>query len=460
MGLLGSFKDRIKSLVRRTSHNRAPASSGRRAPEPASSATTQDPQAVNSLWRPTEAQRKDIVNRDPSPLKTQNRAVQNVQAATTSGTLQIVLENQSNYADMYAYITGQAIDNNGALFLLQADAKTPYYPSSPPATGQPVPVNISIPLGAPGNKVNATIPRIAGGRIWFSQGSQLTFLLNPGPGLVEPSVFNPSDPNYNKNFGFSEFTFNSAQVFVNISYVDFVSNIPIALTLQDTSGGIQRVGGMRANGLATVSQGLRDQTARDGQRWSSLIVQNNGRDLRALSPNSGITNNPDWFSTYWTDYVNQVYAKYKNEDLTIDTQAQWGEVRGRVGGDGVLDCGDGSRFPKPNAKDIFGNSTGPFATGGNAKTNAIIPRLAAAFNRSTLLLSSQTPNGTNPVQYYQNSPTNHYARLVHAANVDGIGYGFPYDDVTPDGGKPQEGAIYSSSPASLTVTAGGNNAHA
>ena len=29
----------------------------------------------------------------------------------------------------------------------------------------------------------------------------------------------------------------------------------------------------------------------------------------------------------------------------------------------------------------------------------------------------------------------HYARIVHAANVDGLGYTFPYDDVTPDGGK-------------------------
>ncbi|PPJ55754.1 hypothetical protein CBER1_01630 [Cercospora berteroae] len=459
MGLLGSFKDRIKSLVHRSSRKKPQGDSGRPAGDPASSTITKEPEQLVSLWRPSQAQQKDIVTRDQAPLKTQNRAVQNVQAATTSGTLQIVLENQSNNADMYAYITGQAIDNNGALFLLQSDARTPYYPSSPSSTGQPIPVNISIPLGAPGNRVNATIPRIAGGRIWFSQGSQLTFLLNPGPGLVEPSVFNPSDPNYSRNFGFCEFTFNSAQVFVNISYVDFISNIPIALTLQDTSGGTQHVSGMRANGLATVSQGLRDQTARDGRRWSSLIVQSNGRDLRALSPNSGITNNPDWFATYWTDYVNSVYSRYRNEDLIIDTQAQWGEVRGRVGNDGVLDCGDGSRFPRPNAKDIFGNSTGPFATGGNAKTNAIIPRLAAAFNRSTLLLSNQTPNGTNPSQYYQNSPTNHYARLVHAANVDGIGYAFPYDDVTPDGGKPQEGAIFSFSPSRLIVTAGGNNAH-
>ena len=52
----------------------------------------------------------------------------------------------------------------------------------------------------------------------------------------------------------------------------------------------------------------------------------------------------------------------------------------------------------------------------------------------------------------------HYSRLVHAANLDGHGYAFPYDDVAPDGGVGQEGALQSASPASLTVAVGGTNA--
>jgi hypothetical protein len=424
-----SLKDRIKSLIHRHFRKQDESKSGQvTSSSPTASGPKPEPHQHNAvvspptaetvpkqadvvntpaLWSPSEQQQQQIIARKRHPFETNNRmAVGTVGAATTSGTLTIALENRSNSSQMYAYITGQAIDNNFKLFLLQADARTPYYPASPSSTGQNIPVNISIPLGAPNNIVNAVIPRIAGGRIWFSEGSPLTFLLNPGPGLVEPSVFNPADLNYSKNFGFCEFTFNSFQMFVNISYVDFVSDIPIALTLQDTFGGSQHVGGMRANGLATVAQGLRDQTAKDGRRWSSLIVQKNGRDLRALSPNSGITNNPDWFGTYWTNYVNQVWDKYRNETLVLDTQAQWGEVQGRVNANGNLDFGDGSVFGKPNAKDIFSNSTGPFATGSNAKTNAIIPRLAAAFNRSILLLSNQTPNGTQPSQYYQNPTTN------------------------------------------------------
>ena len=53
----------------------------------------------------------------------------------------------------------------------------------------------------------------------------------------------------------------------------------------------------------------------------------------------------------------------------------------------------------------------------------------------------------------------HYARLVHEANVDGHGYAFPYDDVTPDGGVGQEGAMSSPNPSLLTVSVGGLNAY-
>ena len=95
-----------------------------------------------------------------------------------------------------------------------------------------------------------TIPRVAGGRIWFSIGSPLTFLLNPGPALVEPSVSNASDPNINILWDFCEFTYNAAQLYVNISAVDFFS-IPVALTLTG-SAGTQKVAGPPSAALDTV----------------------------------------------------------------------------------------------------------------------------------------------------------------------------------------------------------------
>jgi hypothetical protein len=92
--------------------------------------------------------------------------------------------------------------------------------------------------------------------------------------------------------------------------------------------------------------------------------------------------------------------------LTINTQSGFGNVNGQVSNSAINFANNGGSFAKPIAKDIFGCSTGPFATGGNAQTNVIIPRLAAAFNRSTLLLGSNQPNGTQASQYYQTATTN------------------------------------------------------
>jgi hypothetical protein len=85
---------------------------------------------------------------------------------------------------------------------------------------------------------------------------------------------------------------------------------------------------------------------------------------------------------------------------------------------------------------------------------AILPRLAAAFNRSTLLTDSDQPDGENPADYYTNAITDHYARIVHATTIDGRGYAFPYDDVAPGGGADQSGAVSDPVPALLTVTLG------
>jgi hypothetical protein len=65
---------------------------------------------------------------------------------------------------------------------------------------------------------------------------------------------------------------------------------------------------------------------------------------------------------------------------------------------------------------------------------AIAPRPAVAFNRSTLLIDSGQPDSdrTRPI-YYTNAITNHHGRIVHAGTIDGRGYAFPYDDVTPAG---------------------------
>jgi hypothetical protein len=372
-------------------------------------------------------------------------------ASATTPTLQIALKNATTSSTVYAYVTGQAINNNNALVLLKSDGRTLYYPTSPASTGTPLGANCAIPLGAPGSTKTVTIPQIAGGRVWFSIGAPITFLLNPGPGLVEPSVSNPSDPNAQLRWDFCEFTYNSAQLFANISYVDFVS-IPIAMSLTDGTGAVQSVSGMPSTGLDTVCSGLIAQHATDGVGWDKLVVTAGGANLRALSPNNGIVTNSSLFSGYFQPYVNQVWSMYTGQALTVDTQS-FGTVSGHVSG-GLLTFNGVGSFAQPAAADIFSCSTGPFANAAG-EMGALIARISAAFNRTTLLIDSNQPDNENPANYYKNSITNHYARIVHAANADRRGYAFPYDDVAPTGGADQSGAISSGSPTLWTITVGG-----
>lgn len=86
------------------------------------------------------------------------------------------------------------------------------------------------------------------------------------------------------------------------------------------------------------------------------------------------------------------------------------------------------------------------------------PRIAAALDRSTLLLDSVEPS-TNVASFYTTSPTNHYSRICHQTNLDNRGYAFPYDDVQATGGADQSGAVFDGSPKLLTVAIGGIGAH-
>ena len=218
---------------------------------------------------------------------------------------------------------------------------------------------------------------------------------------------------------------------------------------------------MPSNGLDLVCEALIQQNSADNAGWDQLVVKSpSGANLRALSPNNGMTLNPNLFVDYYTRYVDAVYARYASQSLGIDTQAQWGTVRSTPSGASELSfgtdaaTGTGLTFPKPTARDIFSCSTGAFTPSSSIEKGALIARLAAGFNRSTLLGEDVTPTGSKD-NFYGDTTTNHYARTVHAVNVDGRGYAFPFDDVSSSGGEDQSGAVFDENPAVLTVAVGG-----
>lgn len=334
--------------------------------------------------------------------------------------LQIALKNDSSLSTIHAYITGLAIQHANKRCLLKSNGQDLYFPTEVSEIGSHLQEDCAIPLGAPGSTTTITIPQIAGGRIWIAEG-HLTFLLNPGgPALVEPSVLNPSDANAGVNFGFAEFTLNDAQLYANITYVDFVPRLPIAIALRTAAGEVQWVAGMAEDGLDRMAEGLREQAGRDGRAWDKLVVgDGEGRNLRILNATHGGAVGAS-FDGYFEPLVEEVWEKYgKDCKCKVDTQAGPGVLEGCVNSAGKLKIGD-EEFEKPTTADILGCNSGPFTTGPSPTRNAIIPRLAAAFVRSSIVVTEDHPSG--PETFYVRDPTNHYARLVHEHNVDKKGY--------------------------------------
>lgn len=371
--------------------------------------------------------------------------------------LQFAITNTTNSSEVFAYITGIALQHDGRRFLLQANGQDLYFPESPSEILQPLPQDCAIPLGGPGNTINLTVPQVAGGRLWFSVNGKLTFLLNPGPALVEPSVLNPSDPNAQVDFGFCEFTLNNDQIYANISYVDFVPSLPIALSLESVDGSVQKVAGMPPDGLDRICDALKAQAAKDGRPWDRLIMQrvgsdNGNKNLRALNCTHGNAVGAS-FDGYYEPYVEKVWAKYASCSMKVNTQAAAGTLEGRVNSNGDLVIGN-EVFGRPSTNDILGCNSGPFTTGASQTRNAIIPRLASAFVRSTLLCAEEHPS--LPQTFYTEDPTNHYSRIVHECQKDGKGYAYAYDDVQPDGGEDQSGKVNSGNPTVFRIVVGGN----
>ncbi len=368
-------------------------------------------------------------------------------------TCELALTNTSDSGTVNAYVTGRE-EGTDRWMLLRADGS--YYHLEEPSQPQtPLPVDCAIPLHAPGaDPLVLTLRHMYGARVYFVRDATLDFFVNPGPSLVEPAFGTSGDPNYRKIWSFCEFTFNTTQIFVNISYVDLVTALPIGLTLEgDTT---QTVAPMPDGALAAIADALAAQASADGQPWDHLVLRDGDTILRAVAPQILMASSPPDqmpFRLHWDSYVDQVWQKYAGTDLRVDLQGGRGVLTGRVSGD-QLTFGDGSSFARPASKDIFTCNDGPFANNPSDPDSkkGLLARLAAAFNRSTILEYADQPNGPTADAYYKDPITNHWARIVHANTP--IGYAFPYDDVRPDGAPDVSGAANDGNPRRLTITAG------
>jgi hypothetical protein len=258
-------------------------------------------------------------------------------------------------------------------------------------------------------------------------------------------VQNPSDPNRDILFNWSEYTLNDSGLWLNSTQVDMFS-APYSVGVQRSDGGVITTGRLKPGGYRGVFDALRAQPG-----WSGLIqTRSDGTVLRALSPLYGLETGALPASVL-NDYIDRVWRKYTTDTLTVSPFADQPGIRysGRVVG-GVMNFTNSAgavvtSFQKPDASSVFGCHRLLDAPN-DAVRGPISRTLCAGFNRSTLLSNPNQPD-TSAAGFYRDSVTNHYARIIHERTTDGKAYAFAFDDVGN-----HESLVHDGSPAQARLT--------
>ncbi|MBK6009732.1 glycoside hydrolase family 64 protein [Streptomyces sp. MBT53] len=344
--------------------------------------------------------------------------------AAVPATIPLKITNNSGRGDaVYVYNLGTNLATGQQGW---ADAAGTFH-AWPAGGNPPTPApDASIAGPAAGQSTTIRIPKFSG-RIYFSYGQKLVFKLTTG-GLVQPAVQNPTDPNRNILFNWSEYTLNDSGLWINSTQVDMFS-APYAVGVQRSDGSTASTGHLKSGGYTGFYNALRGQPG----GWANLIqTRSDGTVLRALSPTYGIETGA-LPSTVMDDYINRVWSKYSSSTLTVTPFADQPNTKyyGRVSGN-VMNFTNSSgavvtTFQKPDAASIFGCYK--YLDAPNDLVRGPISRtLCAGYNRSTLLVNPNQPD-TTTANFYQDVVTNHYARKIHAQMADGKAYAFAFDDV-------------------------------
>ncbi|MCX5600854.1 glycoside hydrolase family 64 protein [Streptomyces phaeochromogenes] len=344
--------------------------------------------------------------------------------AAVPTTIPLEIKNSSGRSDqVYIYNIGTLLSTGQQGW---ADANGTFH--AWPAGGNPPTPAPDASIAGPANGQTKTIrmPKFSG-RVYFSYGQKLVFKLTTG-GLVQPAVQNPSDPNVNILFNWTEYTLNDAGLWINSTQVDMFS-APYAVGVKNTAGATKNTGHLKPGGYNGFFNALRGQPG----GWANLIrTRSDGTVLRALAPGHGIEAGA-LPASVMNDYINRVWTKYASSTLTVTPFANQPGTKyyGRVSGN-VMNFTNGSgavvtSFQKPDSDSIFGcykllDAPNDLVRGPISRT------LCAGFNRSTLLTNPNQPD-TSSAGFYQDTVTNHYSRKIHAQMVDGKAYGFAFDDV-------------------------------
>lgn len=308
-----------------------------------------------------------------------------------------------------------------------------------------------------------TIAPINSARILLSVGSPMYIKVvrdvNGNIGYAGANIENPTDPNLDVYFDFGEMailpkSMSNPGIYVNTTRVDHFG-FPLRLRVQGLNG-YDRTVGERVDTL-TRDDVISRFIARVPTPFKPL-GQAPYTPYRVIAPahaNFG-TGKPN--AGYLQPYIDQVWARYRNEDLVF-TLPNLGTFRGRITGDSFRFTGGNENGVfyingKPDTQMVFlGNgllndarNAAPQHIGTQLQIQA---QVAAALNRHVI---ESPANWYNRNAFYPaGSLANWYAKFWHDSDIayDFLAYGFSYDDVGD-----HSPSLHTNAPTTVTYSIG------
>lgn len=279
------------------------------------------------------------------------------------------------------------------------------------------------------------IPKMDSGRVFVSLGGPMFIKIlsdiNGDIAFAGPNVDNPTDPNIDVNFDWYEFSYNNNGMWINTTQVDQFS-FPLLLDMYGNGNTRHAQTGINQD-RATLFSAFNEEVPAAFQPAAGA--------LRITAPTKGSFGDGRANGHYFDAYIDEVWTYYASHNMAVTVGGR--QFNGGVVGNQLVftevDTQTGAVKPgnfvvgKPNTQDVF-NGAGPLAFGDPdplkgdkaAMEKAIEAQLCAAFNRHVAL---DTSKWTVPSAWYKAAPANFFAKFWHDHGINGLAYGFPYDDV-------------------------------
>ncbi|WP_144312351.1 discoidin domain-containing protein [Terriglobus saanensis] len=289
------------------------------------------------------------------------------------------------------------------------------------------------------------IPTLVSARAFISLGEPLYIQINPDPnnptqvvGYAGPSRTNATDPNFNTPLDWYEFD-NETLMDINTTQVDRFG-LPLTLDVWSAGGtSHQRIG---------ITESIAQLDAEFATEVPAEFQPPTMNNLNILSPASlGMPMAADGANAHYFDNViATAWKSYATSPITITVSGR--QFKGTAVASTLTftevnpsasHAGETFVVQQPSTQEVFlcngsmnegvdmSNGSTPALQDEDAVQRQLQNQVCSATNRGVL---SNPANWANASTYYSTSPApaNYYSAFWHRHSIDGLAYGFAYDD--------------------------------